>query len=65
MSLCNCWGSTVKNALEVFAGKWKSGHENLFRLFIDSMLENEEVPYSLGEAFEANKTFLEILKRLP
>ena len=58
-------GSTVKNALEVFAGKWKSGHENLFRLFIDSILENEEVPYSLEEAFEANKTFLEILKRLP
>jgi predicted dehydrogenase len=56
--------STAKNALEVVTSKWRFGHENLFRLFIDSISRGEEVPYSQEEAFEANKTFLEVLKRL-
>jgi len=58
-------GSTVKNGLEVVTGKWRLGHENLFRLFVNSISKGNEVPYSPEEAFEANKTFLEVLKRLP
>jgi predicted dehydrogenase len=58
-------GSAVKNALEVVTGKWRLGHENLFRLFVNSISKGNEVPYSPEEAFEANKTFLEVLKRLP
>lgn len=57
--------SVAKNAFEVLNGKWTSGHENLFRLLVNSILKNEEIPYSPEEAFEANKTFLEVLKRLP
>jgi predicted dehydrogenase len=57
-------GSAVKNALEVVTGKWRLGHENLFRLFVNSILKGDEVPYSPEEAFEANKTFLEVLGRL-
>jgi predicted dehydrogenase len=56
--------STMKNALEVVTGKWKLGHENLFRLFVNSILKGGEVPYPPEEAFEANKTFLEILERI-
>jgi predicted dehydrogenase len=57
--------SMAKNALEVVTGKWRLGHENLFRFFVNSILKGNEVPYSPEEAFEANKTFLEVLKRLP
>ena len=56
--------SMAKNALEVATGKWRLGHENLFRLFVNSILKGDGVPYSPEEAFEANKTFLEVLGRL-
>jgi len=56
--------STGKNALKVLAGRWKPGHENLFRFFVDSVLKDKEMPYTLEEAYEANKTFLKVLERL-
>jgi len=56
--------STIKNAIRVVKG-WRTGHETLFRTFVNSIL-NEKVkfPYSPEEAFKANKIFLEILDRL-
>jgi len=57
--------STAGNAFKVMTDKWKLGHENLFRLFVDSILKGKEMPYTPEEAFEANKTFLEVLERLP
>jgi len=56
--------STAENAFKVLTGKWKLGHENLFRLFVDSILKGKEIPYTPEEAFEANKTFLEVLEKL-
>ncbi|MBN1761694.1 MAG: Gfo/Idh/MocA family oxidoreductase [Methanomicrobia archaeon] len=57
-------GSTTKNAFNVLRGKWKSGHENLFRFFVDSISEDKEMPYTPEEAFEANRTFLEVLEKI-
>lgn len=57
--------STTENMVKVLAGKWRLGHENLFRFFVNSILEDKEMPYTPEEAFEANKTFLDVLKRFP
>ena len=57
--------STAENAFKVLTGKWRLGHENLFRFFVNSILEDKEMPYTPEEAFEANKTFLDVLRRLP
>jgi len=56
--------STGKNSLKLLAGKRKSGHENIFEFFVDSILEDKEMPYAPEEAYEANKTFLEVLGML-
>ena len=57
--------STIENIFKVLTNRWKSGHETLFKLFVDSILKNRNMPYTPEEAFEANKIFLEILRRLP
>jgi predicted dehydrogenase len=57
--------STASNVLEVVTGKWRTGHENTFICFAESILENKNLPYTPEEAFEANKVFLEILEKLP
>lgn len=57
--------STMGNTVKVIRGEWKLGHENLFRFFLDSMLSEEvKLPYTPEEAFEANKTFLEVLNNI-
>jgi len=56
--------STGKNAARVIGGRQKSGHENLFRSFVSSILQREEMPYTTEEACEAHKTFVEALDRL-
>jgi predicted dehydrogenase len=46
---------------KILAKRWKCGHEVLFSIFIDSIINNAEVPYTPEEAFEATRVFLETL----
>ncbi|MCS7109373.1 MAG: Gfo/Idh/MocA family oxidoreductase, partial [Candidatus Micrarchaeota archaeon] len=57
--------STLKNVFKVLTNKWRSGHEVLFTLFVASLTKNSKIPYTPEEAFEATKTFLKVLEKLP
>ena len=58
--------STAENFLRVTSGRLKKGHEVIFRLFLDSIINNRELPLPLTpeEAYQANKTYLQALERL-
>ncbi|MCX8178145.1 MAG: Gfo/Idh/MocA family oxidoreductase [Candidatus Bathyarchaeota archaeon] len=56
--------SISNRAARAFLNKRESGHRYLFKSFIDSISEEKETPYSPEEAYDATKTFLEILEIL-
>jgi len=56
--------TSAMTAIRTMLGKSMSGHEYLFSLFIRSILENKEMPYTPEEAYDATITFLEVLQRL-
>lgn len=45
-------------------GRPKTGHAVYFSLFIDSLVNNKELPLTPEEAYEANKIFLKVLSEL-
>ena len=58
--------STAENFLRVINGGLKIGHEEIFRLFLDSVKNNKELPLPLTpeEAYQANRTYLQVLEKL-
>lgn len=49
---------------KVIHGRLKTGHEIFFNLFLDSVVNNRELPLTLEEAYGANKIFLNVLNEL-
>jgi hypothetical protein len=56
--------SVAETGFDVLLGRWKSGHEVLFEYFLRSISEDAPLPYSPEEAYEATKTFLEVIGKL-
>ena len=56
--------TSAMTAIKAMSGKTISGHEYLFSSFIQSILENKEIPYTPEEAYDATITFLEVLQRM-
>jgi len=56
----------TENFLQVITCRRKTGHEGIFRLFIDSVKNNKELPPSLApeEAYQVNRTYLQVLEKL-
>jgi predicted dehydrogenase len=55
---------TIQKTIRTVLGKNDTGHEYLFTSFIQSILENREMPYTPEEAYDATITFLEVLQRI-
>ncbi|MDO9333405.1 MAG: Gfo/Idh/MocA family oxidoreductase [Dehalococcoidales bacterium] len=54
--------STAIGGYNAWRGVWKS-HEIYFRSFIESIINNSELPLSLEEAYKATETYLLVLQR--
>jgi predicted dehydrogenase len=56
--------STSENIANVLPGMSQTGHEILFRHFVNAIAKDREMPYTFEESCKANKTFLEVLSQL-
>ena len=64
----NCGFQSIKTPLNIWSKlltkRWKSGHEMIFRSFVNALINSMELPYTPEEAFEATKVFLEVIDKL-
>lgn len=56
--------STFRNFTDFITGKRKRAHELLFRSFIEYLLNDVDMPYTVEEAYSSTRTFLEIINTL-
>ena len=57
--------SFSSNASLALRRRWASGHETLLRQFVASILERKEkMIYGVNEAIDANRMFLDLLRKI-